>query len=296
MNIYYILLAAGLVLQLLSGNINPELFGFPVNLLVIAVIIYAAFADDRKARKKNRLPRISTSKNIIIAIASVVAAGIIIMVVPQFPEDIATRAAIGRRLGLFSFTTSWIFGAVMVWFLIVLAATAMKFAGRGVGRKSISFAVVIAGIWLSLVSLYIGGSDTTDVKVAAFSQFSTNMGNSKGQYINMPIMVKMEDLTLEPGRDGEIKRFYATVEVTSETGAKALSLDSKKPAKYGKQRVYLLDYDHQAGGSSNYCIVRFLHRPWMPVAITGILIMLAGGIMFFMAGKKEAAGNEQGKK
>lgn len=287
MFVYYILLITALVLQLFTGNLNPGLFSFPVNLLVIVFVLYVAFAEWRKTAKKKKPSEISSSRSIIIAIASVAAVGIILLIVPQFPEDIAVRGAVGRKLGLYSFTASWIFSAVMVWFLIVLASAAMRFFARGTTGRSKAVGTAIAGVWLALAALTIGGSDATDTKVAAFRQFATNLGNSRGRYENLPVMVKMNDFGIVYGGNGKVESYSARVEITSENGSEELSLTSGAPARYGRQKVYLVDYDREAGENTNYCVIRMLRRPWEPVAYAGIAVIVIGAVMYFVPGKRK---------
>ena len=274
-----------LVLQVASGNMDISLFTFPVNILVIVVVLYLAFAEYNKTKKKGSPSSISSRSGILAALGMLALAGIIVLAFPQFPvEGTAEMGKVGLRLGLYGFTRSWIFAASVLWLLIVLASYVIRAIGA---RKKLSWhanslILPAAGLWLAVAGLFLGSPDMTNVEVVSYTHFATNMGNDRtGKTVTLPVSVRTEKIETEERGDGSLKITFADIRLTgrdnewyyvSESRTKADSYLFKK----GKWIVLLAENNLPAGSIPDHCVVKLIECPWYYAIYAGCLMLAIG--------------------
>lgn len=288
MKIFYLLLIAALVLQVVSGNMDIGLFTFPVNILVIAVILYLAFAEYRKRKKKELPPDISSKKSILVAAGALAVCGLVILAFPQFPAEGTTGIwPFGIKLGLYGFTRSWIFAAVVLWTLIVLASFIIrKIASRRKwGRPGFAVIITAIALWVVIAGFFLGSPDMINVRVDAYSNFATNIGTDRtGKAVTLPVNVRAEKVVTEEQSEGTLSVIYAEIRLTGKDYDRLYAIDPGRTAaaylfKSGKWIITLDENEFQAGSASDHCVIRMVDCPWYYVICAGCFTLVVGLIL-----------------
>ena len=274
-----------LVLQVASGNMDVSLFTFPVNILVMVVVLYVAFAEYRKTRKKGINSGISSRSGIFAALGMLALAGIIILAFPQFPvEGTADMGKVGARLGVYGFTRSWIFAASVLWVLIVLASYVIRAIGarKKPSWHANSLIMPATGLWLAVAGLFLGSPDMTNVEVVSYTNFATNIGHDlTGKTVTLPVSVRTEKIETKERGDGSLEITFADIRLTGREDEWYYVSDSRTKAdsylfKKGKWIVLLAENNLLAGSIPDHCVLRMIECPWYGVIYTGCLMIIIG--------------------
>lgn len=295
-----------IVLQAASGNMDVSLFAFPVNILVMVVVLYVAFAEYRKTRKKGLPSDISSRSGMFAALGMLALAGIVILAFPQFPASGAAAGKVAERLGLYGFTRSWIFAASVLWLLIVLASYVIRAIGE---RKKPSWhansaILPAAGLWLAVAGLFLGSPDMTSVEVVSYTHFATNIGHDRtGRTVTLPVSVRTEKIETEERGDGSLTITFADIKLSGRDNESYYVSDSRTKAdsylfKKGKWIVLLAENNLPAGSIPDHCALKLVECPWYYVIYAGCVMLVIGLIsmpivMLITSSRKNSADGDE---
>ena len=90
---------------------------------------------------------------------------------------------------------------------------------------------------------------------------------------------------------GSPKAFLSEVTVHDREGLTAkATLEVNHPITFGGWKLYQMGYDKNAGRWSQYSIIEVIHDPWLPAVYLGFFMIMAGNLLFFWNGIKQAEG------
>ena len=83
---------------------------------------------------------------------------------------------------------------------------------------------------------------------------------------------------------GKPKSFEAMIDVEENNVTKTISLYVNYPCKMGfGQDLYLISYDHQHPEKPEFCVVELVYEPFQGVFLVGIVLVICGLILLFLA-------------
>lgn len=142
------------------------------------------------------------------------------------------------------------------------------------------------GLWLALFAGLLGSSDTQTLRIPLYKGEPTHEAfdmNGASYYLNYDMELDSFAIAYYP--NGLPSRFSANVRLGNEN----VLLEVNHPYSYRLgEDVYLTGYDVMKGNESNYCIIQVVKQPWKYVMVTGILMMLAGAVLLFINGARNA--------
>lgn len=220
-------------------TVNLHFFSFPVNLIAGLCMVFAGW----------KLRRFLSDTHMTVALVLLIAA----VAVQGFMPVNA------------SFTRSWPFVIVLVWFLTVLASRLFrKFSPAGFG------------LWLTLWAGMLGSADSSITQVL--------LPRDKTVRTVLPFDMQLEDFSVSYYQTGEPMEYRARISIrdTDRPAAVSKTLRVNHPVHYRGYQVYLMDYDTSKDHESQYCIVMVTRQPWRWLVLAGILILLAGALKTFI--------------
>ncbi|MDD2293205.1 MAG: cytochrome c biogenesis protein CcsA [Bacteroidales bacterium] len=244
-------------------NIDPSIFAFPVNVLAGLVILFIAWVAP-----------LHTMKHSIIATLLLIIASIVLGLAPAS----------------WHFATSWVFIAVILWFLIVLASATLKrlSAMRGnFNLSNLTFILHHAGMWIAVAAGLLGRADMQEVRlIAERTDYSNSAITASYEASTLPFSVKLDDFTVERYPSGEPSLFRACISIDDSFEVTKGTIEVNKPLSYKGYQLYLSSYDSSGGSDSPYCILQIVRQPWKWILLAGIVMMLFGAVLsFFRSGK-----------
>lgn len=141
---------AGLLLQLLLGNIRPADFGSPVNITVGALFVAGLLCCHFLLRDNHVVRWLSGVRSTVPALLVMLLFTVILGLTPQFsvyePQEQLPNN-IFSRMGWYRMTTSWAFVFLSFYILVILGLTVLRKT-----RKSQSWRLI--GFYLNHVGLF----------------------------------------------------------------------------------------------------------------------------------------------
>ena len=90
---------------------------------------------------------------------------------------------------------------------------------------------------------------------------------------------------------GSPKAFLSEVTVHNESGEQTkATLEVNHPITFMGWKLYQMGYDTNAGRWSQYSLIEVIHDPWLPAVYLGFFMIMAGNLLFFWNGIKQAEG------
>lgn len=292
------------MLQIFTGNIQLGLFVFPANLLLLFMLFLLVWTEHRLGKKNNKRSRLTTPFQIKTAFIALIAAMLVLGLVPQhwvdepIPGVDAFWYVLVYKLGLHSFATSWIFASVMVHFVLVLMAVVMQGLVRLSSKlrqsehrlrtllRESPFVLNHLGLCLALVAGYFGCSDEINGKMILDREKASDLAyiQTGGQHY-LPFYMILVDFDLEYQEDGELLNYRAGLHFTDKKDAKLSSRELKvnRPIHYKGYNVYLHSYEVEKGEQSRYVVLLITRQPWKYLLYSGILLMILGALGLFVS-------------
>ncbi len=88
---------------------------------------------------------------------------------------------------------------------------------------------------------------------------------------------------------GSPKAFLSEVTVHDGVGTQTkATLEVNHPITFMGWKIYQMGYDQQSGRWSQYSLIEVIHDPWLPAVYLGFFMIMAGNILFFWNGIKQA--------
>jgi len=188
----------GMVLQLYSGKINPDLLRFPVNLIFGAVFLLLVLSFHLISRRIKELQRFAGHAAGITALTSLLLLIIIMGLTRQVPSshDLSHENGFVRS-GFMQMTVSWPFILLMLYFLWILGLVVLKRLSR-FQWKDTGFVFNHAGLFIALFGAIWGSCDLQRLRMTApLNAPEWRATNEKNETIELPLAIELKSFTID---------------------------------------------------------------------------------------------------
>lgn len=277
--ILLLLLSGGI--QCVFGNFPFAFFAFPLDAL-IALLWMVGMGYAYKEKPSSRLVRLWLSPQCTYWTLGWFLGGC--LVVGLFPQlsapEIAEKTGVFSRLGCYRFTSSWIFVMGLFALLTHLGMITLRRCFLP-GRNRWRFVLNHAGLWLALFAGVAGSAEEQTLRIPVFREVANNEAfTEQGTKVYLPKALQLTDFVVEHYPNGTPRHFFAEVSIDG----KQVHLEVNHPyAANWAEDYYLTSYDVQSP-QPQYCVVQIVREPLKYIMWTGIVMMLCGSCLLFLAG------------
>lgn len=254
------------ILQIAVGDFPLSLFRFPLSLILFVAwvamiaILYKRFGESRVVQ--SLLSRRATWLSIGLLVA------------------------VGLWLGLQRepASTAWPTVVALLFVLLHLALVTLR-GWRNEGGVRWRFLLNHLGLWLALAAGFWGAPDREELRSIVARDVPTHeVFDSEGRISRVEYELQLADFEVKYYADGTPSSFVAQVVVDG----RQVALQVNHPyRRTWNETLYLVSYDAAPQGEQvQYCIVEIVRDGWRWLALTGIVMMLAGAVLLFFAGPR----------
>lgn len=254
------------IVQIVVGNFPLSLFRFPLSLILFVAwvamiaILYKRFGESRVVQ--SLLSRRATWLSIGLLVA------------------------VGLWLGLQRepASTAWPTVVALLFVLLHLALVTLR-GWRNEGGVRWRFLLNHLGLWLALAAGLWGAPDREELRSIVARDVPTHeVFDSEGRISRVEYELQLADFEVKYYADGTPSSFVAQVVVDG----RQVALQVNHPyRRTWNETLYLVSYDAAPQGEQvQYCIVEIVRDGWRWLALTGIVMMLAGAVLLFFAGPR----------
>ncbi len=274
------LLVVGLLLQIALGPIDWSLLAWPVNLILLILLlafIGVLFALRRKVYAFEWMMHAGA------AVPCFTYAAALTMLMGLLPQ-----VRVGGIPWLSQMLRFWPFVLIWTWMMLISALAALNHLLRWKIRE-IPFILNHLGVVVAIVSATLGNADIQTLQLTAFTdkpEWRSVDGN--GMVHEPGLAIELHQFTMEQYDDGLPKRFASDITVYTEDGKTVRgTVEVNKPLKVNGWKIYQYGYDPSRGADSPYSVFQLVRDPWIFWVYLGIFLMIAGALclLFFMAPK-----------
>ena len=268
---------AGVLLQLVAGNVIWDAFSWPANIITLAVLIAIIVAIYILGRRFQSLRFIGTYKAAVPAIIYAVALTIIMGLNVQTIDG----------TGISNMLAFWPMVLIYTYILVILGVIIINHALHFHWKRDIPFMLNHLGLFIALAAGTLGNADMQRVKM-----MTTENGSPEWRVLDKDNNVQELDLAIELNKfimetydDGSPKRFASDINIYTKDGQGfKTTVDVNKPAKVNGWKIYQYSYDNSMGDENMVSILELVRDPWLPAVYTGIYMMIAGAVSLFFIG------------
>ena len=274
------LLGVGLLLQVVIGPIDWDLFASPVNYVMLALLLALIGAMYLLRRKVYAFDWMMHFSAAIPCLCYAVGLTILMGLTPQ-----TRRGGVPWLSQMLQF---WPFVLIWTWMMVISGLATLNHLLRWKWRE-IPFIVNHLGVFLAVTCATLGSADLKQLEMMVHGGSPEWRATDENGNVHEPgIAIELQRFIMDVYEDGSPKWFASDVSVYTKDG-KSINgtVDVNKPLKVNGWKIYQYDYDAQRGPESEYSVFMLVRDPWLPAVYLGIFLMLAGAVclMFFMAPK-----------
>lgn len=269
--ILIIYMAAAILLHFLTGQFPVSFFSFPLNFILAVIWIGSVVMLCKKCRKSGFVRFMLSKGSVICSIVLFLTFSLIVGI-----------------SGWRNLVDTWIFAAIMLYFLTVLLLVILRGyrvrTDSGIGSIRWRFILNHAGLFIALSAAFWGAPDSETVRLRAIKgQPVKEAIRMDGTATWMSYDVELKDFRMEEYENGVPSMFEADLLVDG----KDVTIRVNEPYSPSLgEDIYLTGYDMLSGADSDYCILQVVREPWKYAAVAGIVMMLAGALMLFIGGPR----------
>ena len=274
------LLFTGVLLQVAMGPLRWELFAWPVNLIVLILLLATVgvmFALRRKVYAFEWMMHAGAAVPCLVYAASMT---ILMGLLPQ------VRA--GGVPWLSQMLRFWPFVLIWTWMMLISALAALNHLLRWKARE-IPFLLNHLGGVVAIVAATLGNADIHRLRMTVYTDEPEWRAVDDDGTVHEPgLAIDLHQFTLEEYPDHTPKRFASDITVYTEDGKTVRgTVEVNKPLKVNGWKIYQYGYDARYGSESPYSIFQLVRDPWIAWVYIGVFMMIAGALclMLFMAPK-----------
>lgn len=274
------LLFVGLMLQVAMGPIRWELFAWPVNLIVLVLLLAAIGIMFLLRRKVYAFEWLMHAGAAVPCLVYAAALTILMGLLPQVRT--------GGVPWLSQMLRFWPFVLIWTWMMLISALAALNHIFRW-KMKEIPFILNHLGVVVAIVAATLGNADIQSLQMTVFTDEPEWRAVDDAGTLHEPgLAIELHKFTLEEYEDGTPKRFASDITVYTEDGKTIPgTVEVNKPLKVNGWKIYQYGYDVRMGPESTYSVFQLVRDPWIFWVYLGIFMMIAGALclMLFMAPK-----------
>lgn len=188
------LIATGVLLQLSVGPIDWSLFAYPVNIVILVVILLAIIIGYTLCDKVYIIECMMTGKAAIASIAYAALLTIVMGVVPQ------TAGEADDPIGLTHLLIAWPFVLIYFWMTIIVGTVGLRDALMLVKGKRTSLSTLLShlGLFIALVCSTLGNADMQRLKMTVKTgRAEWRAVDEKGNIKELPLAIELKEFSIE---------------------------------------------------------------------------------------------------
>ena len=274
------LIAAGFLLQLLAGPLDWSMFAWPVNLIVLLVLLLLIAVMYLLRRKVYLFEWMMHYGAALPCMCFALGLTVIMGLTVQTPYGGVPW--LSQMLGFWPFVLIW------TWMTLIAGLAALNHLLR-LNWREIPFIINHSGVFIAVTCAALGSADVQQLQMTVFPDRPETLSTDEyGMARETGLTVELHRFIIENHEDGTPKRFASEITVLTRNGEREEgTVEVNRPLKVDGWKIYQSDYDTQNGPESRYSILMIVRDPWLPAVYAGIFMMLAGALclMFFMAPK-----------
>ena len=266
------LIIAGLMLELSVGPVNWDAFCWPVNGIVLAGFLALIAIIFLLRKRVYGFQFIGTYKAAIPALVYAV----VLTIIMGLTRQEVNGTWLNNMLSFWPFVLIYVYIAVILGQIILRRIINLK--------RNIPFLLNHLGLFLAMTTATLGNADMQRLKmITVKGEPEWRALTSQQQIIEMPIAIELKEFIMETYDDGKPKRFASDILILTKTGKSIqTTVEVNKPVEVDGWKIYQYGYDTQMGAMSQYSILELISDPWLPLANTGIYMMLAGALLMML--------------
>lgn len=274
------LIVAGLLLQVVLGPVEWGLLAWPVNLIVLLLLVLVVglmYALRRKVYVFEWMMHIDAA---VPCLSYAAALTILMGLLPQVPGEGVPW--LNQMLRFWPFVLIW------TWMILISSLASLNHLLRW-KVKEIPFLLNHLGVVIAIVSATLGNADIRKLQLTAFTGETEWRAIDDAGMVHEPgLAIELHQFTMEEYPDHSPKRFASDITVHTEDGTSVRgTVEVNKPMKVKGWKIYQYGYDSYRGAESPYSVFQLVRDPWIFWVYLGIFMMIAGALclMFFLAPK-----------
>lgn len=296
------LLAAALALQLTVGEIDWSMAAWPVNAILLAVMVLCICVMHCLRHKVRAFAWLSSYTCAISAMLCAIIVTIVLGMIAQAPVSDRDAPWLRRLL------SSWPFVMVYAWLTLSLGMTILRVGAQRWSWRTVAFMLNHLGLFIALVTATLGNADMRRLNMMVGNS-SMGYGPQSIAYddlspthqpVQMDFALALNDFDIEyyapdssaaSSHAPHPKCFTSYVSVyTIQDGRLSLWGDTviqvNKPLSVNGWKIYQYGYDTEMGAHGRYSELQLVRDPWMPWVYIGIFMMIAGALCLFLTPPK----------
>ena len=266
-----VLVAAGLLLQTLVGPVRWEGMAWPVNGIVLAVLVLGIVLMTLLRGKVRIFRWMATLQAGIPAMVACAMLTVLMGVTRQVPSGHVPT----EPIGITAMLSFWPFVLSYFWLMVLVGMTCT--ARLRPRWRNVPFLLNHLGIFVALVAGTLGNADMQRLRMIVQEGMTESRAFDERRMAHeVPIAIELHDFSIEV----EPKLSYLS-DVTVHTKSGITQRDTirvNKPLSFRGWKIYQYGYDEARGAESDISIFELVRDPWLPYVYLGIFMMLAGAV------------------
>lgn len=279
--LFVLLLLLSVAIQCVFGNFPIYFFAFPLDVLLSMFWIGGMVYVYREKRSSRFVQLWLSPQCTYWTLGWFLAACLVVGLFPQLSaSEIAEKTGVLSRLGCYHFTSSWPFVMGLFVLLTHLAMITLRRCFHA-GQNRWRFVLNHAGLWLALFAGVVGSAEEQTLRMPVFRQSPNKEAfTEQGTKVYLPTALQLTDFVVEYYPNGAPRHFSAEVSIDGRPAH--LEVNHPYAANWADD-YYLTSYDTQSP-QPQYCVVQIVREPLKYLMWTGIVMMLCGSCLLFLAG------------
>lgn len=254
---------SGLLLQIVSGNIQPMLFAFPANAILGALFVGAILCTHFLFRKKRLVQWMSGVYATIPALVVLLAIIVVMGLIPQFSEQAAKEdlpANLFSLLGWHRMTTSWIFILLSFYLLTILGLATLKRTIMKPSWRDVGFYMNHLGLFIAFAGGILGSTDMQRLTISVKEgEVEWRAQSLSGEIKELPIAIQLDTFMMEEYPPKLVMIDNQTGKMLPEGHPDTYMFEGVgKTAKLAGATLEILDYMPHAGMIADSTFVNFV--------------------------------------
>ena len=274
------LLVTGLLLQWVLGPVEWSLLAWPVNLILLVLLVLVIGVMYALRRKVYAFEWMMHSSAAVPCLSYAAVLTILMGLLPQVRGEGVPWLSQMLRF--------WPFVLIWTWMMLISALAALNHLLRW-KVKEIPFLLNHLGVVIAIVSATLGNADIRKLQMTAFTGEPEWRALDELGMVHEPgLAIELHQFTMEEYPDHTPKRFASDITVYTEDGKTVRgTVEVNKPLKVNGWKIYQYGYDSFRGAESTYSVFQLVRDPWIFWVYLGIFLMIAGALclLFFMTPK-----------
>lgn len=249
-----------LVLDVTVGNFPYHIFAFPLNILLIALLLVIVVRAYRN-RVSSGFAKLMLSRGATWLSLSIMAVIGIVLGLQREPAS-----------------TSWCVVVAILFVLTHLAFVILR-GWRNAHGVRYRFILTHVGLWLSLGAGFWGAPDREQMRLAVDATPTNEAYTEAGALRRLPYDMALEELNIERNEQGGVTNYEARLKVADESVVLRVNHPYNRTLA---EKIYLASVKEDA--DRNYAIIEIVNEPWQWLSMAGIVMLILGGVMLFLRG------------